>query len=891
MLAEKALRPVAPTLVTTFAKWPPDEDPAAEAAGGGGAGGGGGFDYGTGDGDFKKGSIKPGVIAVAGLSVVGIAVAGIMMVKTASTTVDPKQEAIERKQIQLLSRKEQMPEWRKWASQEAATHIRQEAFAELAWAKDPDAVPLLIKGLGATDHAVRGRAAQALLEYGLPPAVPGVAEQVKPALLKAFKESDASDKPQIAWALAVFKESSIFPEILNLYLDGHLEKVQRLDEGMAFDAETFAELVPLEKWASLIDDPVLTKKPNFESVKQLVATSLSRTGDDKWTATLTKLVQDKSVDVAREAAVGLGKIANEASLAPLLSALEKADKPSRQRFLEALRDGVGAKGLVIALRSVTKSVTAKEEANRFEVEKARMAQILGMLKELQDPRGADELNAFLQTNPAPHWKTEAALRMAEVGDVRSAAALGWRLKQDPLKLYTKEQYLELTRNDDERVVSARMLADLAILYPEKRGDLRRDAEDGAIHWSTELPQPHANGMRFLAAVQSQPGLVLLKKWADPKVALPKEGQQQPSDEWNVAQSALHYLGWAKDGWGILEKQINRKEAKLDISQASLMQGGLAVLGMSLRGLGVGASDGFAEWGDPKAAPLLVKHIEDAMNHEGSRENACFALAFASSDADMQTVAKKISTLDSNDPKKAFLRACYLETVTRKPVPEVTKIMVDLIDARQPMEVRLGAARAVGFAGLSPELGKALFDKLKDDNVRNYAALALILGGDSDLAARTMRSYEDARNEVREELKGMYDRALGYWSDRNYERGDVVRWINNAEAVAHVKVKDAFQDWVRVTLSRSLIQGVETYNGPHAMTRVQFRVRLMQDARSTDAAKQVQTISTLKFLKEKGVLMSLRHEKAPLGDLARQAFFEVMNPKTVTDAIPEAKAKK
>jgi hypothetical protein len=43
------------------------------------------------------------------------------------------------------------------------------------------------------------------------------------------------------------------------------------------------------------------------------------------------------------------------------------------------------------------------------------------------------------------------------------------------------------------------------------------------------------------------------------------------------------------------------------------------------------------------------------------------------------------------------------------------------------------------------------------------------------------------------------------------------------------------------------------------------------------------------MKEKGVLMALRNEPAPLGELARVAFFEVMNPKVVTDKLPAGPA--
>ena len=41
------------------------------------------------------------------------------------------------------------------------------------------------------------------------------------------------------------------------------------------------------------------------------------------------------------------------------------------------------------------------------------------------------------------------------------------------------------------------------------------------------------------------------------------------------------------------------------------------------------------------------------------------------------------------------------------------------------------------------------------------------------------------------------------------------------------------------------------------------------------------------MKEQGVLLSLRGDQGPTGELARQAYFELMNPKVVTGvAIPE-----
>ncbi len=196
---------------------------------------------------------------------------------------------------------------------------------------------------------------------------------------------------------------------------------------------------------------------------------------------------------------------------------------------------------------------------------------------------------------------------------------------------------------------------------------------------------------------------------------------------------------------------------------------------------------------------------------------------------------------------------------------------------------------MGMGGLTPSTMQQLFTKLGDVNTKADAALALILGGDADTAARAIASYNDPAMpaEAIEELKDAYNRTFGYWSDRNYDSGDIARWVENTEAIAHVKVHDALQDWPRLILSRNLVESVEIENGPHSMTRVQLRWRLMSDAKGQNAQKRDEAIHILKFIKEKGVLMALRSEPAPLGDMARKAFFEVMNPKATTETVPQS----
>jgi hypothetical protein len=72
-----------------------------------------------------------------------------------------------------------------------------------------------------------------------------------------------------------------------------------------------------------------------------------------------------------------------------------------------------------------------------------------------------------------------------------------------------------------------------------------------------------------------------------------------------------------------------------------------------------------------------------------------------------------------------------------------------------------------------------------------------------------------------------------------------------------------------------------------MTRVQLRVRLLQDALGPNETKRTEAVRILKFVREKGVLMALRNESGPVGELARKAFFEVMYPKASAESVPES----
>jgi HEAT repeats len=856
-----------------FAKWPPDDDlPGAPPTRGGPSGGG----FGSDDGNFKKGRTAPIAILVGVLAVGGLGAFLALGAKQEASRLTIEQGEAEKKNIFVLPKGEQGPRWREWALGEkskASDEVRMEALKQLAWNKDPEGVKAAVDALAFPSEPMQAMAATALAEYGRP-----MGEPARDALLAALKKAGPGAKPQIAWALVVLGESRALDDVMQLYRLGHLSKVQRLGGGVAFDTDKIVQLVSLDKLASLAGD-------ESPAVRQLVATVLSANAEPKWTDTLIKLVQDKDAEVARQAAPGLGKIGEPRAREPLVEAMKTADKESRNKYLEALRDGIGTDGLVLGLSSVS-----EDEKLAWYQKK----QIFDMIDKLNDPRGGNSLFEFIGTKPHIHFQTRAAIALAAIGDVRAVPTLAKRLRMDPLKIYS-DQYdweMMLKRDDNERVTAARMIADLAMLHPDKRPLIAEQAEDAVIFWIHEQPSPHANGLRALAAMESTKDIDALRKWANPDVPLPKEGQQPPMpEEWVIAQSAMRYVGWLKDprSWGVLERALSARPKELDVTMDGLMVGGVAILGMTLRAIGVGAAHGLSEWRDHKAFKPLFEYAQEPKNNDQSRMQACAALAWVAERDDFIEVAKKIQEYSGPEKKDQVRRACFLETLIQRPVPGTAGALMSLMTPEAAVETRHQVARAIAKGGFDADIEAQLFKLMENEVLMNDAALALILGGSPDTASRAVALYANKPKAALEELGDLWYNSFGFWSTEDLESGLLFKYVDNADAITKLSVRQTQQEWARVKLMQQF-DNLTFDNGPHSFTRVVLRYRLWQMAKGDDAGKRAGAVRALKFMQEQGVLLALRDETGPAGELARAAYFELMNPKVVLDVKPSADAK-
>jgi hypothetical protein len=101
------------------------------------------------------------------------------------------------------------------------------------------------------------------------------------------------------------------------------------------------------------------------------------------------------------------------------------------------------------------------------------------------------------------------------------------------------------------------------------------------------------------------------------------------------------------------------------------------------------------------------------------------------------------------------------------------------------------------------------------------------------------------------------------------------------------VNDVFQDWPTTILSRNIIEGLTMDNGPHSITRPILRQKLLTDARGNNDVKRNNAIMILKFMKERGALMTIKAENGPGADAARQALFDILNPKLTAEHLPDA----
>ena len=95
------------------------------------------------------------------------------------------------------------------------------------------------------------------------------------------------------------------------------------------------------------------------------------------------------------------------------------------------------------------------------------------------------------------------------------------------------------------------------------------------------------------------------------------------------------------------------------------------------------------------------------------------------------------------------------------MPSIVPALVELLTTDMELGVRIAVARAIGVSGFDAATEGRLFEKLKESELRNAAALALILGGTPDTAARTVAMYADFGRDAHDGLRDHHYHAWGH----------------------------------------------------------------------------------------------------------------------------------
>ncbi len=608
----------------------------------------------------------------------------------------------------------------------------------------------------------------------------------------------AGEKAAAAWALVRAGDVRVAAAALALHDSGELTHVKKLDGSAAFDAVVFAKL--------------------------LAAATVSE-------------------DLARSRRMVMA------------GALAAADAKTRAVIVRALTEDSGDGAILAA------AAEALDPSKDFAV----LEYLFQRLHAVPDPRAAPALAHYADHATHPHFRTEAAFRLAELGDMRAAPHLAWRLGEDPTKIYDAgdPNVVPLRRDDRERVSCARMLAELALMHPEARVQLREMVEAPVTAWMHAHPQPHANALRLLVAVESPQAAPLLRTLADPHDAIPGSGAPSFPEAYASAQSALRYLGRSHDAsaFATLAKQLARKPAAFDASLDALMQGGHAIEGMVYRALTAGAAQGFAELGDAKAIPLLVKLADDGRSSEAARIEACNAVGALAEGPARRDIVSKVRAFGV-DRKRELERSCWLLGLSQRPNSRDDAALVSLLAPKLEPEARHQTARLLGQGGLAASERTRLIEMLKDKTLVHDAALALLFGGDEPSVAKVFAAYEASDTEGAaappplEPLRQLYAQSVPTFTEDFYDSGALARIATLAVAARSVTFRGAKQEWVLQGLSYQLRQSGEFETGPHTTTRVRLRAKLIADAKTEDTKKRDDALLVLWVLGERAVLDSL-----------------------------------
>lgn len=723
-----------------------------------------------------------------------------------------------------------------YARYRQSPELRMSVRRILARLHDPQSIPIMIEGLRESGRE-RQQAALALAEIGLP-----AAAAARDALAEALPHTDPLvDRAEVAWAMVVTNDIRAWDTVVQLLREGKLQQVKNLDDPPRgiFDAALVARLAGRERLVQLANEQGPTGVP----LRRIAAVSLAEMASPDVFDVLVRLSQDSDLDVAREAAIGLGRTGDNRAGEHILRFLN-AHPDARDGVLNSLSQNSGAPGLSVIIAHATDPQT-RSMATR-------------LLRELQDPGAGDAFMQVLSTVPAD--STDETLRtirknaifgLAEIGDPRAADGL-MELAMRPLQ--------PGARVDPNADQDARLALDALRKIPGAPARVR-----------AQLLQmlPRADFMRTQillalgAAGDASLGPQIMNYLSDPNA---QEGAA-------VAVCRLRYAP------GIERVRADmRRPPNLRMVEETVQDEAVFIRRRN-------AIRAIAWTRDARYAADLMRIIEDPLDRRLLREEAGHALAAIADDATLEQVVTRAT--DTSRPEDQ--RLYYMFALRARSTPAISNRLVEAyLRPGVGADLMRAAAIAAGFGGdattaaaLRPLLASS------DINVRLNAGIAAVLSGDEQTAGALLdalghdgefagllsgvfvtRSATGNNQAVQLEPFELLPITESMFTDgRIFRRIEMATALERGRGTNH---HDFATLWLRLRLKNGWENPLGI--GPH-----EIRARIREAAMSNDAYRREMAFRILRSLNDRGSLLYLRRQPGETGERARRELLELNAP--------------
>lgn len=452
--------------------------------------------------------------------------------------------------------------------------------------RDELAVPAIINELD-NGGIVRRQAAAALVQIGRPAADPAKAK-----LLEVLPKTDARDRAQVVWALAVLDAREASDEILEAFRTGLISRIE------GYDPRVVANALGVERLSS--DELIMHEEA---SVRVLTAHSLAEAGDAAVVEPLIRLLESeiargedkRNAEVLRSAAAGLGRTADARAAGPLFRALESG-AGNRRELLDALSQSVAGPALAELLKRATSDRDRRD--------------LTRLVAETHDARVADTLAEMLDDKDE-ETREIALYGLAEINDPRAQPRL-----------------LEIAHGDDH--AEARRALEALRLIATK------DAVPSLLKLLKDRPGRRADTMAALGATGEASAARALIAEID-------------SDDSEVASMALASIG--DDTAYRRLREIAPRPRDLQLGATNFNERRSANDKIIRKRRGAIRALGIA--GRPEAIPLLMRIVEDGEDDYELRTFAAESIGQLAGESEMREVLNKLSGNEISRASKGY----------------------------------------------------------------------------------------------------------------------------------------------------------------------------------------------------------------------------------------------